>query len=718
MGTSATVAAVLRTQGVQFVRLLQSAVRLVMIYSSDHSQAHSLTQRAMAALEEVLKQTPTLSVGFQFDRVLLNSLPVADPSLSPLAAELTKRGVGFLVFSEGLTESGLSKMISVLATRPEAIQEQGGLPRFLRVHPLEHARIVPIQTAAADGSLAVVTSAEEAAAMSKVPRWLLRVLHEVEAVTETPIVGPQELASLGESFAAELTPEQRLLLPQLQELLVRVVQRANTAALSELIRAASMEIGAASEELLQSILLQGLIKSAQAGELPQAERILRTMPQLRMEPESLLQMVPKETVSGEVRQGLFDYAVWLARPMADRLEEMKTSTSTRESRWLVLEMEHLCQEGRIHDAADLLLVLFSTRGPEQEVERAEIFTRGRHLLAEVCADGLPFNAESILEVISTRLREENSVPVSTPLIESLVVFTQTAAQKDEFPLAIAGAGVVEEIGEEFSPRGRIARQAQSRLIKQSTLRQLVRTCITRKDDPTVSRMILPLLKRVGDQAARELLDLMEKEPMAPRRLRILTVVKVLGRSAAEALADKIADPQWYVVRNAVVALAELADPALLGRLEPALCHPDERVQQAAVNAALKTQSSLRGLPLARALLFLKPAVLETVLDDLVVLKEPQAVPYLEKLLRQSGKELRLHLAQKAVAALWAVGTEDTAHALLNCANDTALGLPLRQATVRALARLDLPAARQSLEDFVRTTPEAALAEEGRKLLGA
>jgi len=718
MGTSATAAAVLRTQGIQFVRLLQSALRLMIMYSSDHTQAQSMAQRAMSALLEVFRQTPTLSVGFQFDRVLLNSLPVADPSVSTLAAELTKRGVGFLVFSEGLTDAGLTKMIGVLATRPEVIEEKGGLARFLRSNPLNHARIVPVQTAAADGTLGVLTSAEEASAASKIPRWLLRVMHDIESATETPVMSVHELAVLAESFAAELTPEQRLLLPQLQELLVRVVQRANTSALAELVRAASLEMGAASEELLQSVLLQGLIAAAQAGELPQAERILRSMPKLQVEPESLLQMIPEDSVAPEVRQGLFDYAVWLRRPLEEKSEEAKTSTSAREFRWLVLEAENFVQEGKIHDAADLLLVLFGARGPEQEVERAEMFTRARHLLSEVCVEGLPFNAEKILEVVTARLREETSVPVSTPLIECLVIFTQTASQKEEFPLAITAAAVVEEISEEFSPRGRIARQAQARLIKPAILRSLVRTCVTRKDDPTVSRMILPLLKRVGDQAARDLLDLLEKEPVAPRRLRILQVVKMLGRSAAEALADKISDPQWYVVRNAVVALAELADPALLGRLEPALSHPDERVQQAAVTAALKTQSTLRALPLARSVLFLKPAVLETVLDDLVVLKDPQAVPYLEKLLRQSGKELRPHLMQKTVAALWAVGNDDVAVALANCAGETTLPLPMRQAALRALGRLELPAARQALEDFVRTASEPALADEGRKLLGA
>lgn len=718
MSTPATVAATLRNQGLQFVRMLQGALRMVMLYSAEHHQARAMIQRAVKPLDIVLKETPTLSVGFQFDRVLLNSVPVADPSLSPLAAELVKRRVGFLVFSEGLDEAGLVRMLSVLATKPETIEEQGGLIKFLRSNPLEYARIVPIQEAAADGTLAVVTTAEEAAAMAKIPRWLLRVLHDVQATGATQIVGAQELAALADTLTPDLTPEQRVLLPQLQDLLARVVQRANTAALSELIHSAAVEIGAAAEELLQSVLLQGLSATAEAGDLPQAERILRTIPELHVEPESLLQMVAQDKVSPEVRQGLLEYAAWLRRPTDDRLAELSATATAREFRWLVLEIEYTHQQGKAQEAADLLLALFSASGPTQEAERAEALTRGRHVLAEICSGGLPPNAQTLLNVIATRLREETSALASTPLVESVVVLTQTAVERHEYGLAAAGASVIAEIGEEFSPRGRTARQSQAKLLKPSTLSQLVKTCVSRKDDATVSRSILPLLKRVGDQAARELLVLLEKEPVAARRLRILQVVKLLGRSAAEALSEKISDPQWYVVRNAVLAMAELADPALLDRLEPALSHPDERVQQAAVSAALKTQSPLRGLPLARALPSLKPAVLETVLDDLLVLKEPQAVPYLERLLRQSGTDARPHLLQKAVAALWAIGTEDAAYSLAHCATQPTLGLPLRQAALRALARLELPAARQALEDFVRTSTDAALVEEARKLLGA
>ena len=115
---------------------------------------------------------------------------------------------------------------------------------------------------------------------------------------------------------------------------------------------------------------------------------------------------------------------------------------------------------------------------------------------------------------------------------------------------------------------------------------------------------------------------------------------------------------------------------------------------------------------------MKPAVLETVLDDLLVLKEPQTAPHLEKFLRHPGDDQYPHLLQKAVAILWSIGTEEAARALLNCANEATLERPLRVAALRALTRLELPFAREALQEFLRDTSEAALAEEVRKLLGS
>ncbi len=732
MTTPAQASNALRTRGLQFVKLFQSALRLLGLYSVEHHQVQKQIERAYVPLEAVLQESHSLSVGFQFDRVVLNSLALPEPTLAPLAGELAKRRIGALVFFGGITEMGLGRMLSTLATRPETIEESGGLMKFLQSHPLERARIVPLQMSTADGSL-VASAAEIAAAavegvsvgasvemveaMGRIPSWVLHLLQELRSTGGGQVATAQEIAALAESMPAHLVPEQIATLQQLQELLARVARRASLGTLSEMIRTVQAEVGPASAKLLAPALLRGLTTSIESGDLPQAEQVLLAIAELQGDPESALEQVPAENFSSETRQHFQRYLAWLKRPKSERLEELRSKAGSHELRWLAVEVEHALVQGNVAAATELLLALLSTPGPAEESERAEALARAQRPLAALCSTGLPEAAEKFVETIAKRLQEEESAEVSKALVEPLVILAQAAADRQRYALAAASAAPIAELAQEFSPRGEVAREAQSRLLKPDTVSQAVRIYIAHKD-PEVDRALLALLKKTGDQVARELLAMLERERVGAKRMRILQVIKQLGKSAAEAIAAKISDPQWYVVRNAVVALAELADPALLSRIEPALSHPDERVQQAAVSAALKTRSPMRALPLARALPHLKPAMLETVLDDLLALKEPQAVPYLEKFFLQSGSDTRPVLLQKVLAALGSVATEDAAHALLHCAKDPSFGVPVRQAALRALARLELPAARQLLAEFARATSDSALAEEARNLLGA
>lgn len=705
----------LRTQGLQFVRIFQGALRLVSMYSSKHNSAQTQTQRAMVLLNDLLSELTTLSIGFQFDRVLINSLPVADPTLAWLAGELAKRRVGYLVFSFGMNMENLEAVLDLLSARPDTIEQDGGLEMFLRHHPMEHAQIVPVRLAADEGAMAVVTSAEEAALLSRIPRWLLRALQTVQSA-EGDIIGAKELTALGVSLNPELTPEQRVLVPQFQDVLVRVVQKANTQALTELLEAATQEAGAAGEELLQQVMLQGLTATAELENLGQAERIMRVAPELRLQPESLLQMVPEEKIPPGVREGLKEYALWLGRPAEERLARLAGGGSEREYRWLALEVEHLCEKRKTREAAELLARLYEFRGPAADPDRATVLGRARELLGSICLAGIPQNAEAILAGITGRLQSETSPLVSAQLIEALATLAQTAAEREDFQVAISCASLVGEMADELSPRGSVARSTQAHLLRPQGVTKLIDKVLNAKTDPAVVRNITQLLKRTSDQAARELFGRLEKENVAARRMRILQAIKLLGTAACDAIAERVADPQWYVVRNAVYALSEIGDPALLARLDPALQHDDVRVQQAAVGAAIKTRLPERGPVLAGAIPHLKPSVLEGVLDDLLVLKEPSAIPHLERLLLEPGPEVKLHIQQKAIGVLLAIGNKEAVGVLSACLNQDAAPRALRQAALRALARIAQPAARAAVYAFGEKTKDAMLAEEARKLL--
>ena len=705
------VTSILRGQGIQFVRMMQGALRLFALYSSEHPQAQSLVRRALDALHAVLKETTTLSIGFQFNNVLLNSLPLSDPSLSFLAGELAKRRVGFMSFTAGIDEGELCRAIAVLATSPDTIEKQGGLGLFLRNNPLAHARIVPIQTAAEEGSLAVVTSAEEAAAMAKVPKWLLQALQQTKA-QQGVTVGPEQLQALAAGLDPSLTPEQRALLPQVQELLTDIVRQADPSAVSQMLRDAAAGAGTKGAELLKSALLRNAALAASKGDVAQAERMLRGLAVQEQDPRRLLDAFPAGSLTEKARRRLTEYAEWMCQPLEARLRALKART--QEYYWLLVEIENATTGERMNLAAEWLLALLAAAGPAEDADRLTVLGRARDALTELCSAGLPANVQQLQDAIVARLQQERCLPVATTLADTLAVMIDAAAQRRQLPLATAGAAAVAQLAGRPSPGGQAARDVQPRLFKPNTLAQLVVAWIDKEQDEA-SRGIAGLLKRVGDQAARELLAVFEKEPVAARRLRIHHLLRRLGKAAAPALLERISHPRWYIVRDAVLLLGDLGDPTLLEHLDGPLAHEDERVQREAVQAAIKTRSLARGVVLARALPSLKPNLVETVLDDLLMLKEPSAVPFLECLVRQPQPGLRSYLLEKALGVMGAIETQAAVECLLDCAGETSLALPLRKAALSAVARVDTTSGHQALEYFARTCADAELAQVAEHL---
>jgi len=705
------VTSILRGQGIQFVRMMQGALRLFALYSTEHPQAQSLVQRALQALQAVLKETATLSIGFQFNNVLLNSLPFSDPSLSFLAGELAKRRVGFISFTAGIDEAELCRAIAVLATGPDTIEKQGGLGPFLRNNPLAHARIVGVQTAADEGSLAVITSAEEAAAMTKVPRWLLQVLQQTKA-EQGVTAGPEQLQALAAGFDQSLTPQQRALLPQVQELLTEIVRKADPSALSQLLQNAASGGGAAGEDLLKSALLQNAALAASKGNIEHAERMLRGLAAQEQDPRRLLEAFPAGSLTEKARRRLTEYAEWMSHPAEARLRALKART--QEYYWLLVEIENATTGEKMNLAAEWLLALLAAAGPAEDADRLTVLGRARDALTELCSAGLPGNAQQLQDAIVARLCRETCLPVATALAEALSALIDVAAQRRQLPLATAGAAAMAQLASQPSIGGRAARELQPRLFKPNTLAQLVAAWIDQGKEEA-NRGIAGLLKRVGDQAARELLAVFEKEPKAARRLRIDHLVRRLGKAAAPALFERISHPRWYIVRDAVLLLGDLGDPALLEQLDGPLAHQDERVQREAVQAAIKTRSLARGVVLARALPSLKPNLVETVLDDLLMLKEPSAVPFLECLVRQPQAGLRPYLLEKALAVMGAIETQEAVECLLDCAGETTLALPLRKAALNAVARVDTTSGHRALEYFARTCADAELAQVAEHL---
>ena len=220
----------------------------------------------------------------------------------------------------------------------------------------------------------------------------------------------------------------------------------------------------------------------------------------------------------------------------------------------------------------------------------------------------------------------------------------------------------------------------------------------------------------GVQTAEVVLRLLEEEASATTRARLVRLAGQLGSSSLDAARWRLADPRWYVVRNACNILGVLGDPDLAPQLEPALRHPDTRVQQAAVAALAKSKVPGRWESLAKALPFLQPHLQETVLDELILAREPATVPHLAEFVLRRSKT-RPGLLEKALQILAGIPDERVVTALGNVLCDTDQSISLRRTAMASLKKSRFPSARQKLADFARLLPHDPLAGEEQGTAG-
>jgi hypothetical protein len=98
------------------------------------------------------------------------------------------------------------------------------------------------------------------------------------------------------------------------------------------------------------------------------------------------------------------------------------------------------------------------------------------------------------------------------------------------------------------------------------------------DTPSATEMLEPF----GEPAVASLFDQLADEDDRGRRAALLGVLRSLAPGRSGAVADRLRDPRWYVVRNAVNVLRHTGDPGALDLLASAAQHAAEAVRREAV----------------------------------------------------------------------------------------------------------------------------------------
>ncbi|HWQ09554.1 MAG TPA: HEAT repeat domain-containing protein, partial [Holophaga sp.] len=226
--------------------------------------------------------------------------------------------------------------------------------------------------------------------------------------------------------------------------------------------------------------------------------------------------------------------------------------------------------------------------------------------------------------------------------------------------------------------------------------------------------IHPYLRMLGPSAANHLVDRLSAEPDRSRRGRLLEALKSCGQVAEAPLLESLKSPEWYVVRNALIVLAEIADSERVPELQGLLLHPDARVVAAAIRAVGRLGGRTAEGALVPLLNHRDHAIQMEALFTLNEMKARQAVPALLELVKGGKGRVRPPLERirvKALEVLGQLGSNSVIPDLRELAarrrgffRDLKEPQPIRVQALKALARLDTPEAREAIQRILAEEP--------------
>lgn len=237
------------------------------------------------------------------------------------------------------------------------------------------------------------------------------------------------------------------------------------------------------------------------------------------------------------------------------------------------------------------------------------------------------------------------------------------------------------------------------------------------DRQEASARIHPFLRMLGASAANYLVERLTDEPDRGRRAYLLEALKACGAVAEAPLLDSLKAEEWFVVRNALIVLAEIAGPERIGDLVPLLNHPDPRVIGAAIRAVGRIGGRQAEASLIPLLNHRDPGIQMEILFILNEMKTKQAIPALIELVRGGKGKLKPEQERVREKAVELLGNLDSPSAIpvfqellsrqRSFFREIKEPLPIRIASLKALLSVESREAQGILQKLLEAEPKGS-----------
>jgi hypothetical protein len=735
----------LKTEGVAFGRSLQTAYKSVVMYSMDHPAVERAVQQAYDILRVLLQHLPQLIFGFMNRRLLLNDFLTDEPSLRLLETELTKRCITAVTFLGEIELAEFKQALNILAAKPRAIEEEGGIKAYLAARPLTGARVLPAKRPE-DGGDTVLGMDTESYLMAgeelpsreaKSGRALDVLLHcaQVERAFSAPPSGteiielagkaaetafldqaadPREIANALARVLEDVTPERFLSsLPAGKQAELRGRPADDVAAdvMEDVtVHWVAKRLAAAHEETLTATGEEEALRVMMVG-LNMTRMVDRLLHKLAL-------MLEESNLPPELFQRIREGIVWNSLSQREKHERLLQTTQfdNQQFRYLLDYVKECLRVKKIDEAIQVATHYFGFLEAPSSIVQAEL-PRALDLLRAMAE---PVTLRFISGMVDRLGRElcDDRHPTGechALLAAVLIDITRLVLYQEEFQIAHQ-AGTALERSRARDPRQHAdcCGAALWQLLPPDSAGRLIDLYMERGASG-LTKTAVDLLTWLGPAGGEEAFGRLVEETGAPNRVRLLRLLTQLGPAGIEAARKRLSDERWYVVRNACHVLGDLNDPDLPQALRGALRHKDVRVQQAAMAAIVKCQAPESATVLTEALPALDVALVQKALEELLFRKDPATIDGLERFL-QLSKGTKPGALEKAVHALAVIPSERAVGVLGAVLSDPGHAPMVRRSAADALVRSPQPIARRRLQEFVHRAAGDPLAAGVQRVL--
>jgi hypothetical protein len=768
----------LKSQGLRYGRSLQSTVNIAIMLSVEHPSAQGPIQQSFERLNSILKTVGQLTIGFVDRQVLINQVLTVDEHLARLENEFLKRGIGAVSFDAGLTLARYKQAISVLSTSSSVIAQNGGVRAFLERTPLEGVRVLPAvrnQKRNEDGDTILDSDCESYLRSKDLEPGAHDVMDSFDMLLESAALDKTTQAELKSTLSVGEVPQPATpgsdaagghdlsgryksgckFLDVVENAVERSLVEANGdpersyVALARLLRDTKLDSVLSRFPQARQQELSELPPRELAAELFQDTAVRWAKKRLEGTPSSSDRFLVEEEVvcvlarsvratqmADRLAQKLLKFVeeCTLPRNVYERIQDELRWTSLtltqkqahllRLSRLDALQfrrfMEHtkeLIKEGDVHHAAEIALHYLQFLGlPSGEIGPEEL-ARLPELMRAMPLAREEFVPPAINRLGEALLRPDLPQFQHYQIANSLAVLAQSVAVYEDFDnLLLIGSFLERASGQNPEAHVRCCKRALASLLRAGTTERVIELYLLRREMVSWARTATTLLRWSASDGIETIFHRLEIESNAKNRLALMRLIPRLGPGAIDLACQRLHDERWYVVRNATLLLHELKDPELLQHLAPLLSHSDERVQRAVTSVLIKQRVDGRARLFAEALTRLHPTMADQVLDELLFLKDPEALPALQRFaLNPQGK---IELVRKAVRAIGAICDDSAVQCLGTILLAEALDSSVRKVALTLLARQPIGSSLTYLKSIADGSSADPLCAECRRILDA